>query len=67
MKLKETIEAALLFQPHVVVTVDSKGFSFRLLKQLQGTIRYLSVVIIDCCMFLKNKYGVGKWWNAFCS
>lgn len=32
VKLQETIEAALLFQPHVVVTVDSKGFSFRLLK-----------------------------------
>ncbi|XP_050206514.1 probable lipid-A-disaccharide synthase, mitochondrial [Mercurialis annua] len=36
VKLKETIEAALLFQPHVVVTVDSKGFSFRLLKQLRA-------------------------------
>ncbi|KAL7185884.1 hypothetical protein ACSBR2_027776 [Camellia fascicularis] len=35
-KLKETTEAALLFQPHVVVTVDSKGFSFRLLKQLRA-------------------------------
>ncbi|EXC25531.1 Lipid-A-disaccharide synthase [Morus notabilis] len=36
VKLKETVEAALLFQPHVVVTVDSKGFSFRLLKQLRA-------------------------------
>uniref|UniRef100_A0A2N9FMH6 lipid-A-disaccharide synthase n=1 Tax=Fagus sylvatica TaxID=28930 RepID=A0A2N9FMH6_FAGSY len=36
LKLKETIEAAFLFQPHVVVTVDSKGFSFRLLKQLRA-------------------------------
>lgn len=36
VKLKETTEAALLFRPHVVVTVDSKGFSFRLLKQLRG-------------------------------
>ncbi|XP_038713072.1 probable lipid-A-disaccharide synthase, mitochondrial isoform X2 [Tripterygium wilfordii] len=35
-KLSETIEAAHLFQPHVVVTVDSKGFSFRLLKQLRA-------------------------------
>ncbi|KAF7145636.1 hypothetical protein RHSIM_Rhsim04G0049100 [Rhododendron simsii] len=35
-KLKETAQAALLFRPHVVVTVDSKGFSFRLLKQLRG-------------------------------
>ncbi|XP_058211447.1 probable lipid-A-disaccharide synthase, mitochondrial [Rhododendron vialii] len=34
VKLKETAQAALLFQPHVVVTVDSKGFSFSLLKQL---------------------------------
>ncbi|KAA3459198.1 putative lipid-A-disaccharide synthase, mitochondrial [Gossypium australe] len=36
VKLKETVEAALQFQPHVVVTVDSKGFSFRLLKQLRA-------------------------------
>uniref|UniRef100_A0A2P2MRF0 lipid-A-disaccharide synthase n=1 Tax=Rhizophora mucronata TaxID=61149 RepID=A0A2P2MRF0_RHIMU len=36
VKLKETIEAALLFWPHVVVTVDLKGFFFRLLKQLRG-------------------------------
>ncbi|WCJ37473.1 Lipid-A-disaccharide synthase [Euphorbia peplus] len=36
VKLKNTVEAALLFQPHVVVTVDSKGFSFRLLKQLRA-------------------------------
>ncbi|KAA8550890.1 hypothetical protein F0562_002574 [Nyssa sinensis] len=36
VKLKETIEDALLFRPHVAVTVDSKGFSFRLLKQLRA-------------------------------
>ncbi|KAI8558207.1 hypothetical protein RHMOL_Rhmol04G0072100 [Rhododendron molle] len=36
VKLKETAQAALLFRPHVVVTVDSKGFSFRLLKQLRA-------------------------------
>ncbi|KAE8685905.1 putative lipid-A-disaccharide synthase [Hibiscus syriacus] len=36
VKLKETVEAALQFRPHVVVTVDSKGFSFRLLKQLRA-------------------------------
>ncbi|GAV62421.1 LpxB domain-containing protein [Cephalotus follicularis] len=36
VKLKETIEAAFLFQPHVVVTVDLKGFSFRLLRQLRA-------------------------------
>lgn len=40
--MRETIEAALLFQPHVVVTVDSKGFSFRLLKQLRGKIQILA-------------------------
>lgn len=39
VKLKETIEAALLFQPHVVVTVDSKGFSFRLLRKLRGSLQ----------------------------
>lgn len=37
IKLKDTTESAILFQPHVVVTVDSKGFSFRFLKLLQGT------------------------------
>ncbi|KAF7146443.1 hypothetical protein RHSIM_Rhsim04G0046900 [Rhododendron simsii] len=36
VKLKETAQAALLFRPHVVVTVDSKGFSFRLQKQLRA-------------------------------
>ncbi|KAJ7961545.1 Lipid-A-disaccharide synthase [Quillaja saponaria] len=36
VKLKETTEAAMLFRPHVVLTVDSKGFSFRLLKQLRA-------------------------------
>ncbi|XVF31834.1 hypothetical protein REPUB_Repub17cG0027700 [Reevesia pubescens] len=36
VNLKETVEAAFQFQPHVVVTVDSKGFSFRLLKQLRA-------------------------------
>eukprot|EP01018_Ginkgo_biloba_P037536 Gb_23138 [translate_table: standard] len=35
-RLQETTEAALDFQPHVVVTVDSKGFSFRLLKRLHA-------------------------------
>ncbi|KAI4378257.1 hypothetical protein MLD38_015760 [Melastoma candidum] len=35
-KLKETEEAAVQFEPHVVVTIDSKGFSFRLLKQLRA-------------------------------
>lgn len=33
-----TVEAAIMFQPHVVVTVDSKGFSFRLLKQIRGNL-----------------------------
>ncbi|OIW01041.1 hypothetical protein TanjilG_14224 [Lupinus angustifolius] len=36
VKLKETVEAAATFEPHVVVTVDSKGFSFRFLKQLRA-------------------------------
>ncbi|EPS66865.1 hypothetical protein M569_07910, partial [Genlisea aurea] len=36
MKLKETVESALIFRPHLVLTVDSKGFSFRFLKQLRA-------------------------------
>lgn len=48
MKLKETIEAAVLFRPHVVVTVDSKGFSFRLLKELRGNMNcHLGIGIND--------------------
>ncbi|KAF5190948.1 Lipid-a-disaccharide synthase [Thalictrum thalictroides] len=35
-KIKIATEAALSFVPHVVVTVDSKGFSFRFLRQLQA-------------------------------
>ncbi|KAK4385483.1 putative lipid-A-disaccharide synthase, mitochondrial [Sesamum angolense] len=36
LRLKETIESALTFRPHVVLTVDSKGFSFRFLKKLRA-------------------------------
>ncbi|KAL5974431.1 hypothetical protein ACLOJK_031096 [Asimina triloba] len=35
-RLKETVEAAIRFRPHVVVTVDSKAFSFSFLKQLRA-------------------------------
>ncbi|XP_047322885.1 probable lipid-A-disaccharide synthase, mitochondrial isoform X1 [Impatiens glandulifera] len=35
VKLEETAEAALSFNPHVIVTVDAKGFSFRLLKKIR--------------------------------
>ncbi|CAN8270606.1 unnamed protein product [Cochlearia groenlandica] len=38
VKLIQTIDAATKFKPHVVVTIDSKGFSFRLLKELR--VRY---------------------------
>jgi lipid-A-disaccharide synthase len=34
-KIEDSANAAMLFQPHAVVTIDSKGFSFRLLKQLK--------------------------------
>ncbi|CAN4109955.1 unnamed protein product [Withania somnifera] len=37
VRLKQTMEAALSFKPHVVLTVDSKGFSFRFLKHLRAT------------------------------
>lgn len=37
VKLEETTEAALSFKPHVVVTVDAKGFSFRLLKKIRAS------------------------------
>ncbi|KAK4431217.1 putative lipid-A-disaccharide synthase, mitochondrial [Sesamum alatum] len=36
LRLKETVESALTFRPHVVLTVDSKGFSFRFLKKLRA-------------------------------
>ncbi|PKA57950.1 putative lipid-A-disaccharide synthase, mitochondrial [Apostasia shenzhenica] len=36
VRLKDAIDAAMLFQPHVVVTVDSKGFSFRLLNGIKA-------------------------------
>ncbi|KAM3301569.1 putative lipid-A-disaccharide synthase, mitochondrial isoform X1 [Capsicum chacoense] len=37
VRLKQTIEAALSFNPHVILTVDAKGFSFRFLKHLRAT------------------------------
>ncbi|KAG4401981.1 hypothetical protein GLYMA_02G100600v4 [Glycine max] len=39
VKLNETVKAAALFEPHVVLTIDSKGFSFRFLKQLRARYR----------------------------
>lgn len=36
VRLQQTTEAALGFQAHVVITIDSKGFSFRLLKQIHA-------------------------------
>lgn len=35
-RLQETVAAAVRFQPNVVVTVDAKGFSFRVLSGLKG-------------------------------
>lgn len=64
-KLKETIEAALLFQPHVIVTVDNKGFSFRLLKNLRGNINCCFGAIVTFSWWLSDKYGVGNWGNDF--
>lgn len=53
VRLKETIEGAILFRPHVVVTVDSKGFSFRLLKQLRGNMNYpLSAGFYACLLLM---------------
>ncbi|KAL6552647.1 hypothetical protein OROHE_008011 [Orobanche hederae] len=45
VRLNELVESALSFRPHVVLTVDSKGFSFRFLKQLRA--RY-GVNRLDC-------------------
>ncbi|XP_048492293.1 probable lipid-A-disaccharide synthase, mitochondrial isoform X5 [Beta vulgaris subsp. vulgaris] len=36
-RLKESLEAASLFKPHVILTVDAKGFSFRFLKELRAS------------------------------
>lgn len=68
-KLKETVEAAFQFQPHAVVTVDSKGFSFRLLKQLRGNITNLLELgsiftyLHIACAIIRNR-DIG---NVFCS
>ncbi|KAG9448675.1 hypothetical protein H6P81_008640 [Aristolochia fimbriata] len=43
INLKRTAEAAVSFQPHVVVTVDSKGFSFRFLRLLRVTCNQLGL------------------------
>lgn len=59
--MKETVEAAFLFRPHVVVTVDAKGFSFRLLKQLRGNMNHSLAISINPSHCLCNKSVVGKW------
>lgn len=35
-RLHQTVTAAVSFRPHIVVAIDSKGFSFRVLKQLKA-------------------------------
>ncbi|KAJ8749309.1 hypothetical protein K2173_018792 [Erythroxylum novogranatense] len=55
VKLKKSIEDVLCFQPHVVVTVDSKGFSFRLLKQLRGNVNRPLSITISACISLMHK------------
>lgn len=50
VKLNETVKAAALFEPHVVLTIDSKGFSFRFLKQLRGTTTNLLAGINSACV-----------------
>lgn len=65
VRLKETVEAAAIFEPHVVLTVDSKGFSFRFLKRLRGTNE--PTLLEKCCMIIFERYAVCKWGNAFCS
>ncbi|XP_068657240.1 probable lipid-A-disaccharide synthase, mitochondrial [Aristolochia californica] len=43
INIKRTAEAAVSFQPHVVVTVDSKGFSFRFLRLLRARCNQLGL------------------------
>ncbi|CAK9141524.1 unnamed protein product [Ilex paraguariensis] len=58
VNLKQTMEAALLFKPHVVVTVDSKGFSFRFLKQLRA--RYDQQALV--CLPPHFHYSAPSFW-----
>eukprot|EP01018_Ginkgo_biloba_P013793 Gb_24745 [translate_table: standard] len=60
-QLQETIEVALDFQPHVVVTIDSKGFAFCLLKCLRANLAVHEVEPVDkhpslCCAFFLKAY-----------
>ncbi|KAK3022006.1 hypothetical protein RJ639_045167 [Escallonia herrerae] len=57
VRLKQTFEAAVLFRPHVVVTVDAKGFSFRLLKQLRSN---FSIIFLECECQLHFSYAQKK-------
>ncbi|CAM6011077.1 unnamed protein product [Sphagnum balticum] len=42
-RLRQTVTAAMDFRPHVVVTVDAKGFSFRVLRSITDAYRRLGV------------------------
>lgn len=56
VRLNEAVEAAALFEPHVVLTVDSKGFSFRFLKQLRGIATNEPTLLENllCICYLEN-------------
>jgi lipid-A-disaccharide synthase len=51
VRLNEAVEAATLFEPHVVVTFDSKGFSFRFLKRLRGMNSNDHTLLENCSRF----------------
>ncbi|KAH9556156.1 hypothetical protein CY35_07G011200 [Sphagnum magellanicum] len=43
VRLRQTVTAVMDFRPHVVVTVDAKGFSFRVLRSITDAYRRLGV------------------------
>lgn len=63
-RLRQTVSAAIKFEPHVVVTVDAKGFSFRVLRSLTGNGYFnfkihwevfFMYYIVDILKFLRKK------------
>eukprot|EP00897_Mesotaenium_endlicherianum_P004192 jgi/Mesen1/3800/ME000206S02987 len=59
-RLRQTVAAASAFAPHVVVTIDSKGFSFRALRGIREACRAAGRQAPVCVHYVAPSYWAWK-------
>ncbi|GLJ12970.1 hypothetical protein SUGI_0201870 [Cryptomeria japonica] len=60
VRLKQATQSALDFQAHVIVTVDSKGFSFRLLKYIRAGCAQRGLACPVCVHYVAPSFWAWK-------